>query len=398
MKKKLFKSIFIFLVLIGAFYWILNFIFFNQNSPKSKAGGEIINVIFDPSSVNTSVDKEFTVTFKVKPSKDIALRGYRIRLVFDKTKLNLQKIVYKLGTVSKDLGDTDNNLTAINQIGLVSLIGESQAATGEILNSGSEKELAKLTFKVLTSAGSSFQISNSDVNFFAFDQDMVLFEVPLSNSVQFNLNGGGPLVTLSPNNQPLTPVTISPTNPSSVSGNVKLNLKLKFQGIGKLPVESLRQMNVKIKLKKEGAGTNVYETNGTLNSDSNGVWSGTVGINIADISGKWLFYIKGPHHIQKKICGSKPKENSPGTYRCSDGNITLVNGNNDFDFSGITFLVGDLDQSGVVDSVDFALVKNNLGKTDVDTLKKADLNRDGRVDTQDFSLILAALLIKTDEL
>lgn len=61
-------------------------------------------------------------------------------------------------------------------------------------------------------------------------------------------------------------------------------------------------------------------------------------------------------------------------------------------------LSGDLDQNGVVDSVDISIVRNNLGKTDTATLTKADVNRDGRVDTQDFSLILAALAVRTDEL
>lgn len=70
---------------------------------------------------------------------------------------------------------------------------------------------------------------------------------------------------------------------------------------------------------------------------------------------------------------------------------------NNLDFTGITFLVGDINQNGLVDAVDIATVKNNLGKKDIETLKKADLNRDGVVNTQDFSLILFALTTRTDE-
>lgn len=391
MKKEYFKIIIIFIIVVFGVYWALNFVFFQGKAPSSKAGGETIDLTYDPSSVNLQANTDFTVTLKVKPSVDITLRGYRVRLIFDKTKLNVKKIEYKLGVASNDLGDTDNTLTNVNQSGVLSLIGEDQTATGKVLTAGSTTELVRLTFHNLTSAGTSFKIDTNDFNFYAFGSDMVLFEVPLLTAAKFDVNGGGTLVT------PIITGGVSPTISQSVNGNVKLNLKLKYQGIGKLPVGNLNSMDVKVKLKKEGTA-NILESSGKFTADSNGIWSGTIGFNISDVSGKWLLYIKGPQHLQKKICDSNPTETKSGTYRCSDGKITLTAGLNNFDLSKIIILVGDLDQSGIVDSVDFSLVKNNLGKTDSTVLAKADLNRDGRVDTQDFSLILAALSIRTDEL
>jgi len=185
--------------------------------------------------------------------------------------------------------------------------------------------------------------------------------------------------------------------PTGGVGNVNLKMKLKFQGINKLPAAGQNSMVAKVKVYKEGLSTPTDGT-GTFTADANGVWSGTVPVNLAAVDGKYKILIKGPQHIQKKICDSAPTETSLGIYQCSSGNITLIAGDNDLDLSGIIILVGDLDQNGIVDSVDFGLVKNNLGKTDADTLAKADLNHDGVVDTQDYSLILAALAVRTDEL
>jgi len=401
MKKNLFKIVTIFLITVGVVYWALNFIFFNQKGPSSKAGGETMDLTYDPTSVTPAINTDFTVTLKIKPSVDISLRGYKIRLIFDKTKLNVKKIEYKIGEVSNELGDTDNTLNNVNQTGVLSIIGEIPTTTGHVLIAGAPTELVKLTFKALTSTGTSFRIDTNDVSFFAFASDMVLFEVPLLSAAQFDVAGGGTLVSPTITQSATSPIvtgTATPTITQSVAGNIKLNLKLKYQGIGKKPADSLNSMVVKVKVKKENTTGNPMETTGKFTADANGIWSGVVGFNITDVSGKWLVYIKGPQHLQKKVCDAAPTENTGGTYRCSDGNVTLAIGDNNLNFSGIALLVGDLDQSGVVDSVDLALVKNNLGKTDVAVLAKADLNLDGRVDTQDFSLILAALSVRTDEL
>lgn len=392
MKKEYFKILTIFVIIIGFVYWTLNFIFFQGKAPSSKAGGETIDLIYDPTSVNPQANTDFTVTLKVKPSVDITLRGYRVRLIFDKTKLNVKKIEYKLGVVSNDLGDTDNTLTTVNQSGILYLIGEDQTVTGKVVTAGSNTELVKLTFHNLTSTGTSFEINANDFNFYAFGSDMVLFEVPLLAAAKFNVNGGGTLVTPT-----LIGEVLSPTISQTISGNVKLNLKLKYQGIRKSPEGNLSSMNVKVKLKKEGTN-NILESSGKFTTDSNAIWSGTVGFNINDVSGKWLLYIKGPQHLQKKICDNSPSETVAGHYSCSNGNIVLTAGQNNLDFTKITLLGGDIDQNGLVDSIDLAVIKNNLGKKDAEILAKADLNRDGIVDTQDFSLILAALSVKIDEL
>jgi hypothetical protein len=50
----------------------------------------------------------------------------------------------------------------------------------------------------------------------------------------------------------------------------------------------------------------------------------------------------------------------------------------------------------VCNSADFALVRNLLGKTDEDSLRKADLNFDGIVNALDFSIMTASRINVAD--
>ncbi|MDO9028773.1 MAG: dockerin type I domain-containing protein [Candidatus Roizmanbacteria bacterium] len=391
MKKEIPKLIVIFLIVIGVVIWTLNYLFLSEKTaPRSRASGETVELSFDPSSSTAAANQDFFTTLKIKPSVDISLRGYLVNLVFDKSKLNLKKIEYKIGVASVDLGDSDSTLTTVNENGKTRLQGEVQTAIGQVIPSTAAVELVKLTFTAISTSGTTIQIGSSDVKFFIINSDMSLSEVPSSAAVTYNINGGGAIVSG-------TPAPTATPGAGCTSGNICLNLKLKFQGIIKKPADSQNSMTVKVKLQKQGESQPV-EASGTFTANDQGLWSGKVGFNLVSVQGNYLLLIKGPQHIQKKICDKTPSETTAGIYRCAEGKISLTTGENTLDLSGIILLVGDLDQSGVVDSVDFSFVKNNLGKKEADILAKADLNRDGIVDTQDFSLILAALAIRTDEL
>jgi len=112
--------------------------------------------------------------------------------------------------------------------------------------------------------------------------------------------------------------------------------------------------------------------------------------------------VKGPKHIQKRICENNPTEDIPGSYPglggCPQGAITIAAGENYLGFSNIVLLSGDLpEQNGVVNSGDVSLVMINLGKNDVAALEQADLNLDGAVNGQDYSLVMEALGVRSDE-
>ena len=177
---------------------------------------------------------------------------------------------------------------------------------------------------------------------------------------------------------------------------MKLDLKLKFQGIlGKpnqpqiLPVKVIVN-SLALSVTQAAVGDFIV--------DNNGIWSGQVLFDGILPSSDYKVFIKGPKHLQKRICETFPQEPFPGVYNCENGAISLNYGNNNFDFSAIFLLVGDLPpQDGVVNSYDISLVRNIILSTDPSLLTLADLNLDGIVDSQDYSLVIAALSVRTDE-
>lgn len=378
MKKELMKILLIFFVTVFAVIFGLNYIFFSGQSPKSKAAdtNPPITFTFNPSSINQSTG-DFTTTIQVKPSVDMMIRGYQFGISFDKTKIQFKDIQYKAGSVSSGLGDDSSKVSIINQNGAIKVVGEIQSATGLNIPAASNTDIVTVTFTALSSSASSIT-AGADAKFMKINSDYTLTEVPSSGQASFAVNGGGS------------------TTPGASNNN--LNLKLKFQGISGKPVDSENSMTVKVGVGGCGMATPTYTT-GTFTADSSGVWSGSVGFNLsACSSNNYIIYVKGPQHIQKKICDAAPTENTSGTYSCSSGKISIAAGQNSFDFTKILLLSGDLDQNGTVDSTDISMVRNNLGKTDTDNLKKEDVNRDGKIDTQDYSLVISALSVKVDEM
>jgi len=191
----------------------------------------------------------------------------------------------------------------------------------------------------------------------------------------------------------------SSTSTSTISAAVKLNLKLKLQGVTTKP-KVADAIKVKVKLGGGGmAAATDYQTV-DFNVGADGVWSGTAGFNVPP-GNTYKVYIKGPKHLQKKVCDTSPSESAGGTYHCGDGKVSIVAGDNTLDFSKILMLVGDLpengNQNGVVDAYDTGYIRQHLQSSKPDELKIGDLNYDGNIDGQDFSLVLASLSIKYDE-
>lgn len=157
-------------------------------------------------------------------------------------------------------------------------------------------------------------------------------------------------------------------------------------------------MDVKVILTGGALDDQRLEQTGEFTVDDNGIWNGQVTFTNITPGNGYKVLVKGPKHIQKKICDMKPDEAESGFYRCSEGKITLTSGENNFDFSGIRLPVGDLpDQDGVIDAYDISFLRNSLNKKDDEILAIGDLNLDGIVDTQDYALLLASLTVKYDE-
>lgn len=383
MKKDYLKTILIFVITVATVFWALKF--FYSNSQRSKAAGETMTLSFDPATKTIAANTDFTVTIKTKPSLNTVLRGYKTKVNFDKAILKFKSIEYKLGTASLDLADTTASVdtVAARETGVINVIGEVGTAVGTTITSGTVTDLVTVTFTAVTNVATTVTVSESD--FYSTSADTSLFNTWTYSPEGLSVNGG---------------VLPSPTPTGVGTGeSVKLNAKLKFQGItSKRPNDALNTMITKFTLYDETSNEKAdYDLAGVTSND-NGVWSGVSDMTV-NTDHKFSLLVKGPYHIQKKVCDVIPAETAGGTYRCARGNITLVAGVNNLDFSGILQLAGDLsEQDGTVSSYDISLVRNCIGKTDETCLNNADVNRDGKVDTQDYSLIIAALSVKNDEL
>lgn len=200
-----------------------------------------------------------------------------------------------------------------------------------------------------------------------------------------------PSSTPRPSLPPLPTVAITPT------GNVKINLEIKFQGINKKPDGIINKLYVRLILVSESEHR--YQSTGIFSADSNGVFSGGAYFNIpsTELTGKYYILVKGPMHLQKRICDTDPSEVKEGYYRCSIANMTINTGINNFDFSKIILFAGDLTpQDGIVNAYDLSLVRGRLGALPVGP-QLYDINLDGRIDTQDYSLIIYALSTRFDD-
>jgi len=408
MKKEFLKITIIFFVTVGVVLWGLNFIFFAGNAPSSKAAGETMTLSFNPATKNAAVNASFNVALKAKPSLNTMLRGYRTIVQFDKAKVSFESIVYNLGVMSPGLSNTTAQKVGINSRGYLILVGENQTPTGSTLTAVNGATVATLTFKSLSTSGSSIITKGS--SFYTINPTThALFAAWTVVPASISVNGGGPTPTIdpgapTPTDDPNVPTPTddpgapTPTNaPGMVTANLKM--KIKFQGIGAKPAtDALSSMDVRVKLFNESTSTATDYATGTFTSDADGIWGGDVAFGNVDPNHKYAVIVKGPLHLSKKICVATPTETAGGTYRCSGGTISLVAGDNDFNFSGVLMLAGDLPtQDGSVTAYDTSLVRNNLGKTDADSLSKSDVNRDGKCDTQDYSLIIASLAVKNDE-
>lgn len=194
-----------------------------------------------------------------------------------------------------------------------------------------------------------------------------------------------------------------PIPSSTQSARVDLNLKLSFQGISSKPKVN-NELKVKVKLVDSNNIEKVND-NSVFTADDYGVWSGSVSFEGVNLNQKYYLLLKGPMHVQKKICAEDAADTDLDYYSCQFGSIVLKSGVNDFDFSKVKMFVGDVPaptQNGVTNAEDIKAVTDALSlpisqRKNEELLNNLDFNLDGIVSTQDLSLIISALKTKTDE-
>lgn len=221
-----------------------------------------------------------------------------------------------------------------------------------------------------------------------------------SSSTTTSTNTGS--TTTSTNVGSTTTNTSTTTTSQTATGNIQLTLNLKFQGISGKPANNA---DIPVNVRLANGPNHIGPTGNNIvlfHYTQNGIYQGTASFNVPAGAG-YRVLLKGAKHVQKKICDPTPSESQPGIYSCTtDGAITLQDGTNTLDFTGVYMLTGDLNlpgsgQDGVVDSSDISFIRQHLGSTAKADLDVADLNQDGVINQIDMGLVLSALSIKVDE-
>ena len=103
--------------------------------------------------------------------------------------------------------------------------------------------------------------------------------------------------------------------------------------------------------------------------------------------------VKGLFHLTSRMCLNNQSEKLDENVVCD---INLTN-TATYDFSNYALMSGDINQDGIVNSLDFSIIKNNLNASaDISCGLTGDLNLDGIVNSLDASLLKINLLQKEE--
>jgi len=178
------------------------------------------------------------------------------------------------------------------------------------------------------------------------------------------------------------------------AGSPVLDFKIKFQGVD----SEKEDQKVKVIVKKEGMLVKSF-TDVSVSADEDGLYSGSATLTDVPAGDGYAILVKGPKHLAKKFCVNRP------TARCvGNGSITLTTGVNTYDFSTQDLPAGDLpnpannmQQDGVVNSVDYSLWHSRIYREDTDSLVVADLDFNGIVNSADWGLMRITLETRYEE-
>ncbi len=176
--------------------------------------------------------------------------------------------------------------------------------------------------------------------------------------------------------------------------NVILNLRIRFFSNANTNT-AYRTIPIRVIIAGGGMSSPIGQVVNFTNAGNN-LWTGRVGFQ-TNSNTNYSIYIKGPKHLQVKICDSSPRDNVNnndilGIYKCGNvGQVLLRQGENNYDFTGIYMLPGDINQDGVLNNIDYGLLDScfnwNIGADPNGQCSQADLNFDGAVNLMDKGLL-----------
>lgn len=175
-----------------------------------------------------------------------------------------------------------------------------------------------------------------------------------------------------------------------------VNLKLKLYGINSnIAASGLRASAVAVGRIGEGkfeTPPQLFELTPEATQSATGtssiIFSGRAALPSFKDGNKFSLMLKVDKFLLRRICDTNPTEKQIGGYECANPSLTILQGNNNFDFTGVSLLPGDLGQvDGFVNGYDLSIVRNNINKNDSQSVNLADLNYDGIVNSEDFNII-----------
>lgn len=397
---------------------LISFFLTKRITLRQRAAWGGVEISLQPQDGAHSINEEFPVQLVINNPNHHKIGGASINLRFDQS--NLEVVGFNIGSDLPDLFRSD----------LGNDDGNALIAVGKISGDNCELEnitLGTLTLKGKISGSISLEINSSGSSVTGLNPNPPPEPTPPDPNINISAVHNGtytigavatntptptetiPMSTETPTPTPTetitpqatntptpaptaTPVVTSTPTPTPLPNTPILNFKVKFQGIDS------KRADQRIKVTVIGNDISKPFEDVTVKADDDGVYSGSVALNQVP-AGSYVLFIKGPKHLAKKLC----KNNQEGRCGATD-KLSLVIGNNDYDFSKTRLEGGDLPnpnnamkQDGVVNSVDYELTKARLGSNSEENLRVADINLDGIVNTTDLTLLRNTLETKYEE-
>jgi len=237
------------------------------------------------------------------------------------------------------------------------------------------------------------------------------------NSTPTRPVGGVPNPTSTPRPTVTKIPTPTPTVPKQTVGILKF--KVKFQGVELANIADIANTTQKVRvvvvkqvvdqtskvvqtISSTGFTDVVVRTTGETDQNGIALWEGQVEIYDFLVGNEYSLLIKGPKHLQKKFCQNNPQEQLEQglPYRCVEkGKLTIKEGINTFDFSGVLLQAGDLPtnqglQDGIINLHDVSALLNTITdgiNTVPENLIIADIDLNGVINVKDRSYLIETL-------
>ncbi len=319
-----------------------------------------------PSEVNVGSEENFELDLRLNTNKSVVIAT--AQLTFDPIKLEATDVIGSDGFPNKMQVDYNN------QSGEVTI--KQGVGGGKDPMSGKMK-FGTVKFKAIGSPGEIATVSYDEVSSSVAEEDEAYLSFETSGSK----------INITELTQP------TPTPPQQ--GWPSLTFKISFAGtsyrVNDIPkvIEDIGTQEMKVVVRGNGV-TKVYD-DVPVKFDDQAVGTATVELTGVPAGENYMVLVKGPKHLARRFCEEGQKEHC----WLGEESIDLNPGENVFDWTGLELEPGDINQDGVVNTLDFSKLKQALGTRGKDISE--DLNFNGIVNPQDVVFFLETLSTKYED-